>query len=448
LSLALARATLGWMPIAPGARLDRYEVLQRVAWGGMGEVWLGRLDGKHGFEKLVAIKTMLPEIAGDERLRTMFLDEARLASRVAHANVAQVFDLGEAEGLLYLVMEWVDGESLESLAQRFERAGGSLPLGAALRIIGDACGGLHAAHEARGTDGVGLGLVHRDVSPHNILVSDQGVAKIIDFGIARTRNLPSSDTRGGAKGKVSYMSPEQERGSRVDRRADIWSMGAVLHRVLLGAPPFLEQDSFEAYVDGRAPFPTLPDRVPGPVASIVARALAPHPAARFATAAEMQAAVEDAARRGGVSASTAEVAVSLAVLTPPGVSLAATVPNAESGTSPAASARVLVVSTNARVRARIAAALGRPVEEATGGIAALRKLASCDVVVVDGDSTVPDASSLVISLRSAAATAGAKCHFVVITRDRSVVRTFARRGFDVCLDDDEDIGSTLRALVR
>jgi serine/threonine-protein kinase len=440
------------MPLAPGARLDRYEVLQRVAWGGMGEVWLGRLAGKHGFEKLVAIKTMLPEIASDERLRTMFLDEARLASRVAHANVAQVLDLGEAGDLLYLVMEWVDGESLESLSQRFERAGGSLPLGPALRIVADGCAGLHAAHEARGTDGLGLGLVHRDVSPQNILVSDQGVAKVIDFGIARARDRLGADTRSGAKGKPSYMAPEQERGSRVDRRADIWSMGAVLHRVLVGEPPFLEQEAFDAYVDGRTPFPDLPvNRVPPAVAPIVARALAARPADRFATAAEMQAATEAAATRAGARATTADVASVLGALTPARAPGETTAADTDMTTMPASSARILVVSANAQVRARIVEALGEGegVEEASGGIAALRKLATTDAVVVDGDATAPDAGSLVISLRSAAATAGATCRFIVITRDRSAARAFGRRGFAVCLDEDRaQLGPALRALVR
>jgi serine/threonine-protein kinase len=438
------------MPLGPGARLDRYDVLQRVAWGGMGEVWLGRLSGKHGFEKLVAIKTMLPEIARDQRLRAMFLDEARLASRVAHANVAQVLDLGDDGDLLYLVMEWVDGESLESLATRLERGGSSLPLGIALRITADACAGLHAAHEARASDGSPMGIVHRDVSPQNVMVSDQGVAKVIDFGIARARGRLAGDTRsGGAKGKPSYMAPEQERGSRVDRRADVWAAGAVLHRLLVGEPPFVEQEAFDEYVAGRTPLPQLPAHVPDVVADVIARALALHPADRFATAAEMQAGLESAAARAGVSTTTSDVASFVGGMTPPRVAPDATKPDPDEATEPRPEARILVVGARADVRARIASALGRAVDEEPGGIAAIRKLSTADVVVVDGDATAPDAGSMVLSLRSAAAASGARCRFVVVTRERSAARAFARRGFEVCLDEDEAaLRAALAAIVR
>src|SRR5262249_50063500 len=162
--------------------------------------------GKHGFEKLVAVKTILPTLLDDDPLRKMFLDEARIAARIDHPNVARILDLGEEGQVLYLVMEWVEGESLAKLHRLVAHAKAELPVGVYLRIVTDACGGLHAAHELRDLDGTRLEVVHRDVSPQNILVSTEGQAKVIDFGIARARGRVSEETTFGiVKGKVHYM---------------------------------------------------------------------------------------------------------------------------------------------------------------------------------------------------------------------------------------------------
>src|SRR3984957_17055844 len=172
-------------PLVPGYKLGRYELLCPIAEGGMASVWAARQRGKHGFEKLVAIKTILPKFAADIRFQEMFLDEARIASRIEHLNVAQIFDLGEENDTLYLAMEYVDGEALSKLNRACMRKGVPIPTGLVLRVLADTCAGLHEAHELKDPSGKLLEIVHRDVSPHNVLVSSKGVAKLIDFGIAK-----------------------------------------------------------------------------------------------------------------------------------------------------------------------------------------------------------------------------------------------------------------------
>jgi eukaryotic-like serine/threonine-protein kinase len=158
-------------PLAPGFKLERYELLCPIAEGGMASVWIARQTGKHGFEKFVAIKTVLPKFASDARFQQMFQDEARIASRIEHANVAQILDVGEQHDITYLVMEYVDGESLSTVHRTLTKKGMKVPPGVILRVMADVCGGLHTAHELREDDGQLLGVVHRDVSPQNVLVS-------------------------------------------------------------------------------------------------------------------------------------------------------------------------------------------------------------------------------------------------------------------------------------
>ncbi|HEX4516290.1 MAG TPA: serine/threonine-protein kinase, partial [Polyangiaceae bacterium] len=169
----------GEQRLEPGHRLDRYELLCPIAQGGMASVWLARQHGKHGFEKLVAVKTILPLYAQDLRFQQMFLDEARIASGIEHANVAQILDLGEEKDVLYIAMEWVDGDSLSKLFRAAEKVSHRLPVNIVCRIVSDACAGLHAAHELHDKSGDLLNVVHRDVSPQNILVSTKGQAKLI-----------------------------------------------------------------------------------------------------------------------------------------------------------------------------------------------------------------------------------------------------------------------------
>jgi serine/threonine-protein kinase len=281
----------------------------------MGAVWLARLRRLRQFDKLVAIKTVLPQHAADLRLRRMFLDEARVAFAVAHPNVGAILDAGDQDGTLYLVMEWIEGESLRALDRAMRAKGERIPPGVALRVIADACAGLHAVHEARGADGVLLEIVHRDVSPQNVLVDVTGHAKLIDFGIARSRDRIAGDTStGGLKGKMRYMAPEQAFGKTVDRRSDIWSTGAVLYSILEGRVPF-DGDSdvaiLRAILEGR-PIPWPSAAVPPPVAEVVMRSLRVEPADRYATAVDMKRALENAMRAAAIEATTTEVAAFLA----------------------------------------------------------------------------------------------------------------------------------------
>jgi len=195
----------------PGYRLDgRYELLYPYAQGGMATVWIARVQGKHGFEKLVAVKTILPHLASDEDFRTMFLDEASIASRIRHPNVADMLDLGEENGTLYIVLEWINGDSLAKLYKAVEASGQPFPVHLLLRIGADACAGLHAAHELLDGEGNRMGVVHRDVSPQNILVTVAGVTKVIDFGIAKAFDRMAEATQTGMlKGKAQYTAPEQ-----------------------------------------------------------------------------------------------------------------------------------------------------------------------------------------------------------------------------------------------
>ena len=303
-------------PLSPGQRLDRYELLCPVGEGGMARVWVARLARKYGFEKLVAIKTILQKHASDDRFRTMFLDEARIASRIDHPNVGHIVDLGEEGDVLYLVMEWIDGDTLSRIKRTVERKKLQFPLPIALRILADTCQGLHAAHELKAPDGSLLGVVHRDVSPQNILVSMSGVAKLIDFGIAKARDRLSGETSTGFfKGKVHYISPEQAVGRGVDRRSDVFSVGAILFHLVAGKPPFERENQMATLhaLSATEPLPALPSHVPPEIEEILVRALAHDPEERFESAAELGNAIERAMTACNLTATTADVASFLSV---------------------------------------------------------------------------------------------------------------------------------------
>jgi serine/threonine protein kinase len=261
----------------------------------MGSVWLAQFAGKHGFTKHVAVKTIVPELAENPQFHAMFLEEARISSKLAHANVAQVLDVGEHESTVYIVFEWVEGRSIEELCRAAETRGGLIPLPLVLRALADACAGLHAAHVLTSADGKPLGIVHRDVTPNNVLVSDKGFAKVIDFGIAKARDRVAVETRSGlVKGTPQYMSPEAACKRTVDRRSDVWSLGAILFRALRGKPAFVDHAGLLDYIDGVTKLPSPPDDVPPAVRAIASRALAVSPADRFQSAEEMRSALERA----------------------------------------------------------------------------------------------------------------------------------------------------------
>jgi eukaryotic-like serine/threonine-protein kinase len=279
-----------------GARLGRYELLLPVGTGGMACVWAARLLGHRGFSKLVAIKTILPHLAQDTNFEKMFLDEARIAACVRHPNVCDLYELGEEGHVLYLAMEWINGDSLFRVLR--PTGAGAPPLDArvAARIVADACAGLHAAHELADDTGRCLNVIHRDISPQNILLSLEGAVKVTDFGVAKARGQLHATTKGGQiKGKVGYMAPEQIRGAPSDRRADLFAMGCVLYQVSTGTRPFHgpnEAHVLDAICRGVYDPPRASGGYPPALARILERALANDPGQRFETAEQMGMALE------------------------------------------------------------------------------------------------------------------------------------------------------------
>ncbi len=277
--------------LEPGSHLGRYELLTAIAQGGMATVWAARQTGSHGFRKTVALKTMLPMLSDDPQFERMFLAEARLAMRVQHPNVAGTLDLGEDGGLLFLVMEWVDGESLSTLMKAVESAEGRFPLRLALHICSRAARGLHAAHEVTDDDDQPVGIVHRDVSPQNLMISFDGHVKVVDFGVAKGQTENGATQAGQFKGKVPYMAPEQASGDAVDRRTDIFAMGTLLYRLTTGKHPFMgaNPSATIANVATARPVPPshhVPD-YPPELAAIVSRWLAKAPEDRYASMAAL-----------------------------------------------------------------------------------------------------------------------------------------------------------------
>lgn len=278
--------------IRPGQTIGRYEFLVPIAKGGMAAVWTARQRGSRGFAKTVAIKTMLPMLSQDMQFEQMFLDEAKLAAQIHHPNVVEVLDLGEENDLLYQVMEFVDGESLSAILRAMSKKKVGIPLDIALRIIIDACRGLHAAHELTAVDGTDVGLVHRDISPQNIMITYDGVVKIVDFGVAKAAGRGTSETSAGQiKGKAPFMAPEQALGEEVDRRTDIFAMGIVLYLLTTGKHPFRGETDIATLhniLTQQPPSPRVIDpNYPRPLEMVVIRALSRDPSQRFSTAKEM-----------------------------------------------------------------------------------------------------------------------------------------------------------------
>ena len=289
-----------------GKTLGRYQLLASVARGGMGQVWLGRLQGARGFHKLVAVKTLLTTADESGRFERMLLEEARIASLIHHANVVQTIELGEDDGTLYLVMEWVDGEPLTHVVTKAKERGG-LPLDIAANLVDQMLRGLHAAHELCDPTGAPLGVVHRDVSPHNVLVTYTGAAKLLDFGIAKaTKQSSVATVTGEVKGKFAYMAPEQVLGTLMDRRTDLFAAGIMLYTLTVGRHPFKHHNDAGVLhaitSESPAPKPSsfVPDYPPA-LEAVVMKALEKHIERRFATADEMRIALERALPAAGAT---------------------------------------------------------------------------------------------------------------------------------------------------
>jgi serine/threonine-protein kinase len=278
----------------PGDRIDRYEVLFELGRGGMSAVFAARRTGQGGFDKLLALKVLLPHIASDARFRELFLNEARLCAELEHPNVVSVFDLTEHEGLPLLVMELVRGQSLRTA---LEVLAPERRLAFGFRVMLAAAEGLHSAHRACKPDGTPLGIVHRDISPENILIGYDGRVKVADFGIAKGRFTSPVTITGEIRGKLAYLAPEQiTRDEDVSPRTDIWALGIVLYEIIYGRSPFLGETDAETLwnITARAPTFAAGDGVPEPLVDLMRECLSRRAAERPGSAREFGRRLESA----------------------------------------------------------------------------------------------------------------------------------------------------------
>ncbi|MBN8231472.1 serine/threonine protein kinase [Corallococcus macrosporus] len=249
-------------------QLGKYQLVRKLASGGMAEVFLAKAAGPRGFEKTLVLKRILPHLAEDEAFVEMFLGEAQLAARLDHPNVVQIFDFGEVDGSYFLAMEYIDGPTLRRLIKRSLELKQPLPLGVCAKMVAAAAEGLAFAHELTDAEtGAPLGLVHRDISPENVLVSPQGAVKVVDFGIAKVAGQSHRTATGVVKGKVAYMPPEQLQAKGMDGRVDVYALGIVLYELLTGKRPFdattdvsmMQAILFEPFVPALTRRPDLPE---------------------------------------------------------------------------------------------------------------------------------------------------------------------------------------------
>jgi serine/threonine-protein kinase len=315
-----ARGGERFTPSAPPPFVGDYRLLTPLASGGMGELFIACRRGVVVDElvplgELVVIKRMLPHLAKDEHLATMFRDEAMLASQLRHPNVCRVLEVGCARDGWFIAMEYLHGSPLSRLLRHLSRRRALLDLRAVIGLTIQACAGLHFAHDARGADGKPLGIVHRDVSPPNILLTTDGTVKLLDFGIAKAAGASIKTRTGTLKGKNAYMAPEQITGATIDRRTDVFALGIVLYELLTGCRLFQRDNDFLTFkAITEEPLPRARDHRPGLPAAIVdalERALARNPNDRFASAAELAAALEVASLRIGGPATADELGWSL-----------------------------------------------------------------------------------------------------------------------------------------
>ncbi len=284
-------------------QVGRYRLLLPLGTGGMATVYLARTTGVGGFQRDVALKLIHAHLRADEESKLQLLDEARLAARIRHPNVVPVLEVGEDASGVFLVMEYVEGDTLSGLVRNAKKQGRDLSRAMLGRIMCDALLGLHAAHGLTGPDGTPLGLVHRDFSPQNILVSVEGMTRLSDFGVAKARDRAVRTKTGLTKGKISYMAPEQARGRAIDRRSDVWAAGVVLWELLAERRMNNGDDDVATLLSlVTEPRPRLSSvaEVPEQVDEVVARALAPEAADRYASADEFRLAIEDAFNQSGI----------------------------------------------------------------------------------------------------------------------------------------------------
>ncbi|HEY2510123.1 MAG TPA: serine/threonine-protein kinase [Polyangiaceae bacterium] len=270
---------------------QRYRVVEKLESGGMAEVFRAESEGLQGFKKQVAIKRVLPHLSEKKKFISMFLDEARLSAQLTHSNCVQVFDIGVGDNAYFIVMEYVDGANLKAIAESLRKNGREFPVQCAALIALEICKGLSYAHELRDPNGVDLKIVHRDMSPPNVLVTKYGEIKIVDFGLAKANSQLERSEPGIIKGKFSYLSPEAALGQEVDARTDIFAVGIILWELLTGQRLFLGETDFQTVKKVQqavVPSPSQINKtVPPELEKIVTRALARDPNVRYQTAREL-----------------------------------------------------------------------------------------------------------------------------------------------------------------
>ena len=301
--------------LGPFKRYGRYTLVKKLATGGMAEIWLARQRGLADFKRFVVVKKILSHLAAQDTFVKMFLDEARMSAQLNHPNIVQVYDLGKERESYFIAMEFINGENLAAIAWRGKKRNRSIPVPYAARILADACKGLNYAHHLRSSDGSALSIVHRDISPQNLLVTYEGETKVVDFGIAKAASRSEATKTGMLKGKFSYMSPEQCLGSQIDMRSDVFALGIVLYELATGTRLF-KHESELMILEMITKRDVVPPRevnseIPRVLDDIIMKALRKDPAARFQTAQEMQLALEDFVRDSGRPCSSAELSVYL-----------------------------------------------------------------------------------------------------------------------------------------
>jgi serine/threonine protein kinase len=300
-------------PWTSGAAIGRYSLVAKIAVGGMAEIWLARQAGPRGFEKVVVIKKVLEAFTHDPEFVEMFLDEARIAAQLNHPGIVQIYDLGEEAGSYFIAMEYIPGENLAAVVRAGNKAAKPLPLHLGMRMMSGAADALAHAHTKTGLNGKPLDVVHRDVSPQNLIITYDGVLKIVDFGIAKATTRASHTIGNQLKGKLSYLSPEQARGQPVDARSDIFALGILLFEVATRTRLFHFEEPLKALkeIGGEEPLPTARGRnpeVPEALDAIISRALSRDVKARYQTARELQQALEEWLRTWPQPSGTTDVA--------------------------------------------------------------------------------------------------------------------------------------------
>src|SRR5271165_1639949 len=290
---------------------QRYRVIEKLESGGMAEVFRAESEGLQGFRKQVAIKRVLPNLSSKKKFISMFLDEARLSAQLSHSNCVQVFDIGVGDNAYFIVMEFVDGGNLKSIVDHIKKTGRDFPVEAAVYISLEICKGLAYAHELTDSSGTALHIVHRDMSPPNVLITKYGEIKIVDFGLAKANSQLEKSEPGIIKGKFSYLAPEAAMGQDVDARTDIFAVGIILWELLAGQRRFLGDTDFQTVKRVQAAqVPSVSQinkKVPVELERIIARARARDPVARYSTARALGAELSKFLFRFGVPVSTFDI---------------------------------------------------------------------------------------------------------------------------------------------